>query len=209
MNVHSIYHIFFNHFRTRRMAQFARHFRLTRDTRVLDVGGGWLNWSLLPEQPQLTILNVFPAKEPNVPAEWLVADGCQLPFTDNEFDIVYSNSVIEHLGNIDNQCKFAAECQRVGKNFYIQTPNRQFFIEPHWLALFIHWLPRSTQRRLVRNFTGRGLLTRPTQRDCDALIDEIRLLNYTEMRQLFPTAQIWSEQFAGMTKSFMAVKMNP
>jgi hypothetical protein len=133
MNMHQLYTFFLRYFRTRRMRQFAEAFKLRPETRVLDVGGTPYNWSLLPFQPRLTILNIT-APPDRSGADYLVADGRQLPFRDGEFDIVYNNSVIEHLGDYASQRRFAAECRRVGRSYYVQTPNRNFFFEPHYIA---------------------------------------------------------------------------
>jgi hypothetical protein len=202
MNVHSLYRPFLRLFRKRRMRLFGRRFGITQSTRVLDVGGSEFNWRFLPERPQLVILNL---RASSGSKDWVVGDGCHLPFVDRAFDVVYSNSVIEHLGTSTNQRLFAAECARVGKRYYVQTPNRQFVVEPHLITPFIHWLPRTWQLRLLRNFTTWGLITRPTKQQCGCFLDEVRLLGYREMRALFPQAAIWRERFLGLTKSFIAV----
>lgn len=207
MNIHDLYRSFFRYFRPKRMRQFWHRFGLTVETRVLDVGGTSFNWSLTPSRPRLVILNLStPREEDQKDITWLVADGRHLPFKDNAFDVVYSNSLIEHLGNLYNQRLFAAECRRVGLRYYVQTPNKWFPIEPHLITPFIHWLPRRVQRRLLRNFTVRGLITRPTEQECEDLLKEIRLLDEWELRQLFPDAEIWHERVLGLTKSLIAVK---
>ena len=111
----------------------------------------------------------------------VLADGCRLPFADASFQVVYSNSVIEHLGSWENQEDFAKECRRVGVSYYVQTPNRHFFFEPHLLTPFIHWLPHRFQARLLRHFTVWGLITKPTPEYCEALLDELRLLGSREL----------------------------
>lgn len=205
MNIHTLYHPFLKYFRTKRMRQFCKHFSLSTQTRVLDVGGYEFNWSLVPARPQLTILNLsLPGVKGN--ATWLIADGRHLPFKNGAFDIVYGNSVIEHLGNLESQHLFATECQRVGLCYYIQTPNKYFLIEPHLITPFIHWLPRNIQRHLLRNFTVWGLITRPTEQYCDKFMNEILLLDEKELGHLFPDATIWHERVLGLTKSLIAVR---
>lgn len=208
MDIHSIYHPFQRYFRTRRMQQFWRRFRVTSHTRVLDVGGAPFNWSLLSRRPRLYILNLdFPNTRNCDAIRWIVANGCQLPFRDGSFDIVYSNSVIEHLRTLDKQSLFAQECQRVGIGYYVQTPNKWFPIEPHFIAPFIHWLPRWLQVYLLRNFTIRGLVARPSRTECLELLDELRLLDEGELRRLFPDADIWHERLLGLIKSLIAVRI--
>jgi hypothetical protein len=100
---------------------------------------------------------------------------------DGGFDLVYSNSVIEHLGGIENQRPFAAECRRVGQNYYVQTPNIWFFMKPHFITPFIHWLPCKIQRLFLRNFTVWGWITRPTRQYCVSFMKEICLLDEQQM----------------------------
>jgi hypothetical protein len=81
------------------------------------------------------------------------ADGRSLPFADDEFDVVHSNAVIEHVGGTVDQRQFAAELVRVARSGFITTPNRWFPIEPHSRVPLLHWLPRPV---LVRAMRGLG-----------------------------------------------------
>lgn len=209
MNIHRIYAPFLRHFRTKRMQQFAQSFRLIDRTRILDVGGSAFNWSLIEAKPQIVLNNINMPRgnqHDSATAEWIIADGRCLPFADGAFDIVYSNSVIEHLSTWANQQAFAAECARVGQRYYVQTPYRWFPIEPHLLTPLIHWLPKRWQRPLIRRGTVWGWLTKPSQQQCDSFHAEVRLLNQRDMRRLFPQAALWREKVLGWTKSLIAVK---
>jgi SAM-dependent methyltransferase len=188
------------------MQQFSHRFKLINGTRILDLGGDLFNWSLIPIAPSLTITNLIPPKSPVDGVIWVIADGRNLPFKNAAFDIVYSNSVIEHLGDLAGQLLFAQEVSRVGVRYYVQTPNRWFPIEPHLITPFIHYLSKSIQRRLLRNFTIWGLVTRPTPQLCEEFLREIRLLDMSSFRKLFPDAEIWLERVFGMTKSLIAVR---
>jgi methyltransferase family protein len=128
----------------------------------------------------------------------------QLP--DNSFDLVFSNSLVEHLGDFKSQKLFADEVRRLAPRYFVQTPDRLCPVEPHFVTPFIHWLPRDVQRRLIRNFTFWGLRARPSQSYCDHLSEEIALLSKREMRRLFPDATVLSERFAVVPKSLIAVK---
>lgn len=209
MNIHDLYRPFLRYFRSKRMKNFLQRFELTAETRVLDIGGSLFNWLLIPNRPQLVVLNLSISRDKRLKnVTWLVADGCYLPFKDSVFDVVYSNSVIEHLENVQNQRLFAAECRRVGLRYYVQTPNKWFPIDPHLIAPFIHWLPWWIQKRLLRNFTVRGWITRPTEQESDDFLRGIRLLGPKELRHLFPDSEIWNERVLGFSKSLIAVKLN-
>jgi SAM-dependent methyltransferase len=178
-------------FRARRMALLASTVGLTRDTRVLDVGGTIDIWRLAPVMPRLVLLNMQRARYEVGGAEAVVlGDGTRLPFADQSFDLVFSNSVIEHVGSRAQQARFAAEIARVGKRFWVQTPNRYFPIEQHLWTPFLHWLPRASGEQheyYVRHY-----------------LDSIRLLTASDLRALFPGATVRRERFLGWTKSLLA-----
>jgi hypothetical protein len=114
--------------------------------------------------------------------------------------------VIEHMGSWEDQRRFAAEIRRVGRNLYVQTPYRWFPIEPHLLALFVHWLPRSWHKRFLPLFSIRGWFRKGDDVEVGKLIDEVRLLSITEMKQLFPDCEIHRERVFGFVKSLIAVR---
>ncbi len=198
-----------SYFRRRRLERFWHNFQISPHTRVLDVGGTAAIWRLLPRRPRLVILNVVPPSDRSELTEalWIIADGCQLPFRDRAFDIVFSNSVIEHVGSAERERLFAEECKRVGVRYYVQTPNKWFPIEPHLLTPIIHMLPKPMQRRLLRNFTVWGWLKRPTPEQCDRFLQRTHLLTYTEMKELFSDARIERERVFGISKSLIALRL--
>jgi hypothetical protein len=198
-------------FRRRRMRHFMQQFRPTSGTRILDVGGTALNWSLVDVRSEVVLLNPVPPRDASLPPNltWTEGDGCALPYKDAEFDVCFSNSTIEHLHTRDNQERFASEVRRVASAYYVQTPARSFPVEPHWLGFFVHWLPHRWQRRLVRYVTLYGLVIKPDQPQIDALLDEYRLLSYSELQELFPDAEIRRERFMLLTKSYVAVRRAP
>jgi SAM-dependent methyltransferase len=208
MTIHRIYGLISPHFRKARRRIFECVMQPTPSKTILDVGGTQMFWSESDFRGQVTLLNTELDRFGNAPVvgRQVVGDGCALPFPDGSFDIVFSNSVIEHVGTWERQVKFADEARRVGRKFWIQTPAREFFIEPHLIAPFVHWLPRTWQRRLIRNFTPRGWLDRPGPAQVEEFLNEVRLISYAEMRQLFPGCRIIRERFLGMCKSYVAVK---
>jgi hypothetical protein len=72
----------------------------------------------------------------------VVADGRALPFADGEFDVAFSNAVVEHVGRREEQRRFVHELCRVARSVFVTTPNRLFPVEVHTLVPFVHWLPR-------------------------------------------------------------------
>lgn len=82
----------------------------------------------------------------------LVADGCQLPFADKSIDVVFSNAVVEHVTAAD-QRRMANEIMRVGKSWFVTTPNFWCPMELHRKLPFFHFLPNNVQRALDRRFS--------------------------------------------------------
>jgi hypothetical protein len=191
--------------------------------RILDVGGTDLNWRIIDQPARVILLNTTIPEEGydpgllaeyadastparSVSVEYVLGDGKSVPFADREFDICFSNSTIEHLFRLDEQRRFANEVRRVGRGVWVQTPARSFPFETHWLSPFVHWLPKSWQRRIGRNFTVWGWMLRPSTEGVAQLVDELRLLSYREMQELFPDCEIRRERFLGLTKSYIAVR---
>ena len=113
-------------FRSRRVKRFLSTFQLTKETRILDVGGYPLCWRDIPIQ-HITLLNTHPLCSYDrsfmtANQEFVLGDGTDLQYEDKSFDIVFSNSVIEHLGTFERQQAFAREAQRVGRVLLVQTP---------------------------------------------------------------------------------------
>jgi hypothetical protein len=193
------------------MLRFAQELGITAETRVLDIGGTPDNWRLLPVQPRLVLLNTPRAKaDLGSGTEWVAGDGRRLPFRDEAFDVVFSNSVIEHVGDSQSQRRFALEVIRTGKAYWVQTPNRGFPVEQHLLTPLIHWLPRAWQRTLAPRFNLWRYLVRVTPDRREFFIrhylDDIRLLTAAELRSLFPGAEILRERVLGATKSLIVFR---
>mgnify|MGYP001034233014 FL=1 len=184
---------------------------LPSPVRILDIGGTQDYWhSMAPEAAllgwlQVTLLNLQPqaVSMPNFTS--LVGDARAMPhFTDRQFDIVFSNSTIEHLGSFAGQQAMAGEVRRVGRGYYIQTPNRYFPIEPHFLFPGFQFLPLRLRAWLVRHFRLGWFPRLADGRQALAEVAAIRLLNEAEFRALFPGALIYRERYLGLTKSFVA-----
>jgi SAM-dependent methyltransferase len=132
---------------------------------------------------------------PNV--EVRVGDGTKLDFADGEFGAAFSSSTIEHVPK-ELQPAFAAEIRRVGRRYFVQTPNRYFPIEPHYQFPLFQFLPYRVQRALNNRFSLGW------QRKGEW--EEINLLSARQLKRLFPDAEIQRERVFGLTKSLMAVR---
>ena len=197
------------------MRRFVRECRITAETRVLDIGGTPDNWKLISVQPRVVLLNMPHTEEVfgSGATQWVAADGRRLPFRDAAFDVVFSNSVIEHVGDAANQERFASEMARVGRAYWVQTPNRWFPIEQHLLTPFLHWLPKNWQRAVLSRGSVWSALAHPTpdQRAYyyQHFLRDIHLLSARELARLFPGARIIRERFLGATKSLIAFRALP
>jgi hypothetical protein len=125
---------------------------------------------------------------------------------------VFSNSVIEHVGDAAQQRRFAGEVRRVGRRYWVQTPNRWFPLEPHLLTPFLHFLPHRWQQGLARRWTFWDLVERPSPDRRAFYIEhylaDIRLLGASELRKLFPDGWLIKERWCGITKSLIMVRDN-
>jgi SAM-dependent methyltransferase len=95
-----------------------------------------------------TSLERFAAAFPKVTV--VQADGRNLPFGDDTFELGFSNAVVEHVGGREEQRRFVHELCRVAQHVFVTTPNRFFPLEVHSLVPFAHWLPRSARDRVLR-----------------------------------------------------------
>ncbi len=209
MDVHKFYEFFFRFFRKKRMGQFSRTFSPVEQTKILDVGGTPYNWVIRKCSSQITLLNLSEPEDigdVSVNISCDIGNGTALKYSDSEFDICFSNSVIEHLSTFENQKAFAHEVSRVGKKIWVQTPAKSFFVEPHLMTPFIHYFSKRIQKKTLRNFTLWGWVARPSQEIADRFLSEVRLLTYDEMGLLFPDCEIRREKFFGFTKAYIAVR---
>jgi len=204
VNIYHIYGLLGLRFRRQRLKQFVETFQPTPSTTILDVGGCPEFWpSGFPARITIANLSIDPAYQG--PHKLVKADGRELPFNSKEFDICFSNSVIEHLGGFDNQRLFANEVQRVGSSAWVQTPAASFPIEPHFLSPCVHYFSPKLRRKLIP-LTLWALMEKPSRAQMDAVVAEISLLNASQMAALFPKFEIVRERFLGMTKSLIAVR---
>jgi len=211
-----------NHFRGKRdaalRALIARVARAGEGLRVLDLGGRATYWQrlgfawLADQGARITLLNLSEREfsqvddAPEGLFENVIGNACALDFADKQFDLAHANSVIEHVGLWHQMIDFAAETRRIGRAYYVQTPNFWFPVDPHfWKLPFIHWLPRPARAMLLRSFP---LATAGRARDLGqayGFADSNVLLTKGQMRYSFPEAEIVTERLLALPKSFIAI----
>ncbi|HEV2981808.1 MAG TPA: class I SAM-dependent methyltransferase [Solirubrobacteraceae bacterium] len=175
--------------RRRRHEQFWALTGVDARAHVLDLGCGALGLRAL--EPDLDITGVDLVERPSYPGPFVRADAAAgLPFAEDEFDLVYCSSVIEHVPRA-RRAPFAAELRRVGRGWFVQTPARSFPIEPHSLLPFAHWLPP----RLRRPYWRLGAA---------GAWEDISLLSRRELEALFGPAL--AERVGPFAKSWVCVR---
>lgn len=176
-------------------------------TTILDVGGTSAMWLGTGFEKNVTLLNLTEPKQKDLATGFKAVKANALDmhmFADQQFDIVFSNSVIEHVGSWENQRRFAAGVQRVGRHFWVQTPNRRFPVEPHFLFPLFQYFPRNMQKQIAitwkfSHFKHHGI----SREKILSELAKIRLLTEGEFKNLFIRANLIREEMFGLTKSFV------
>jgi SAM-dependent methyltransferase len=178
-----------------------------RPLTILDVGGTSGFWEAIDfskQDVEIIVLNLQPSPVSLPGYRYVTGDARDLSaFPDQSIEIVYSNSVIEHVGGPDEQARMAREIRRVGKRYFVQTPNYRFPVEPHFVFPGFQYLPLAVRAFLLTNFRL-GWFER--ERDWDRAMEavgSIRLLKKEELTKLFPEGRFYEERLFGLAKSFM------
>lgn len=198
--------------RMRRWTMFRNAFPGIERMRVLDLGGTVDTWRRSPVRPaQVIVLNLYEPGEPDensiVP---LRGDACQAADVlakadvDTSFDVVFSNSLIEHVGGHARRLELARQVRELAPRHWVQTPYRHFPLEPHWLFPGMQYMPAWARVKIATHW--------PLVHSRPANADEARqqvlwteLVSITEMREYFPTSAILRERVLGLTKSLIAL----
>ena len=181
--------------------------------RILDVGGRPEYWQPFDRAMlarcgvHITLVNfeTFTVDDPLFTA--IEGDACDLAqWPDGSFDLVHSNSVVEHVGDWPRMEAFAREVRRLAPRYYVQTPYFWFPVEPHFSAPFFHWRSEQARARLLmkrsHGFSEKAPDIGAAMRD----VQHARLLDKGQFSFLFPDADYPHERVAGLTKSLIAVR---
>jgi hypothetical protein len=191
--------------RAKRLRRFLSLMDVQPGDRILDVGGLPGIWLGSGFEHRVTLLNLTIPDSASGPFTWAAGNGCAMPqFADKSFDIVFSNSVIEHVGDRSAQQAMADEVRRIGRRYWVQTPNRHFPIEVHFLFPFFQYMPPPMRRAIARIWPFS--FAKLYHMDPVEEADHIWLLDRKSMSELFPDSMILRERFAGMVKSLVAYK---
>ncbi len=189
---------------------FLEHFRPGPTTSVLDVGvtcdGSFAESNYLeqlyPYPERIVCVGTedgshLARRHPGLRFERVRA-GEPLPFRDRDFDVVFSSAVVEHVGSRAAQREFLRELCRVGRGFFVTTPNRWFPLEHHTGIPLLHHLPAPLFRSLLRRTPWRYWSQEA----------HLNLLGAAELARAFPsgvTPTIRRVRIAGFTSNLVAL----
>lgn len=202
---------FANKLRSRRFQRFEELIApLPRPVRILDVGGtnefwerrGWAG----SRDFEITTLNLSAEERRHGNVHPVAGDATTMKeYGDKSFDVVFSNSVIEHLFTLENQQRMASEVRRVGKAYWVQTPNFWFPMEPHFHVPGWQWMPVSARVAMIRRRRCGWRGPCPDRTKAKELVREVRLMTQSELKTAFPSAKLIPERFCGLVKSWTAL----
>lgn len=196
--------------RARRWEWFGSTFPQLGDMSVIDLGGTVQSWLRAPVRPgRVHLVNLQDSFTDTLP-DWMsrdYGDACELPesILSGSYDVVFSNSVIEHVGGHERRQRFADAVHRLADRHWIQAPYRYFPLEPHFLFPGFQYLPLATRMHILRHWP---LVTNtPADRRAAVLTAlKVELPSRTEMKFYFPDSLIRAERVAGLAKSLIAIK---
>jgi Methyltransferase domain len=192
---------FIKQWRTQRFRSFIECVNPPKQARILDLGGSSYIWELMPHDFHITIVNLPDNQEQSEHDSdrytYIEGDATNLKeiFADQSFDVVFSNSVIEHVGDEAQQIAFASEVQRLGKAYWIQTPSDRFPLEVHTGMPFYWSLPCFVQNRLKKSWRDRNP-------NWAAMVEGTRVLPRRKMQELFNDAAVFVEHKLMFEKSY-------
>ena len=192
--------------RRKRSEMFSKHIRLQPGMKVLDLGGTPEIWQFVETPLDITLLNL--EFDPQFTASnykghhnltFIQGDACDTKFPSNAFDLVFSNSVIEHVGDVQKQQAFAAQVHRLAPRYWVQTPAKWFPIEAHTGMPFWWFLPERLRTKLIANW----------RKDLPLWSEYIagtRLVDRASLTRMFPNSSLLTERNVGLVKSYIVCR---
>lgn len=177
--------------------------------RIADVGGTEYYWQIsegfVEQAPvEITLINLEAVPTNGDRFHSIAGNATDLSDIDDcAFDLVHSNSVIEHVGNWDQMSKMAANVRRLAPSYYVQTPNFWFPYEPHFRCPLFHYLPEQVRAKLLMTFNLGFGGRRETLDAAMRAVQSAVLLDAKQMQTLFPDAELMRERIGFLTKSLM------
>jgi hypothetical protein len=189
--------------RQRRMSVFLTRMEVKSSYRIIDLGGTPELWEMVEQDLDITLLN-FPEVIKSYQQlnfrhhyHFLAGDACHLTDLKNsKFDLVFSNSVIEHVGSLQRQEAFAETVHKLAPRYWIQTPSLWFPIEAHCGLPFWWFYPQPIKQAWIHRWQQQGRVFLWQQ------MSETQVLTRRRLRFLFPKAQIYTEYVVGFPKSY-------
>ena len=191
--------------RRRRMRRLAL-LDLRAGDRVLDLGGTCSIWQYVETPLDVTIVNLPGVDKQVLPDSHhrfhlVVGDATDMPeYRDNQFDVVFSNSVIEHVGGEERRAAFAREVRRLAPRYFVQTPSVWFPLEAHTGIPFWWALPQSVRRRAIERW--RAKLPAWTE-----MVEGTTVIARDQLQAYFPDGAIITERVMGIPKSYAAYRL--
>ena len=179
--------------------------------KILDIGGEmdyWKNMGWHNEHCDIYLLNLETVHRPETLPGYFHVTGnaLNLPYSFGEFDLVFSNSVIEHVGSTENQQKFAEEIKRISDHYIIQTPSFWFPLEPHSLLPFFQFIPHSVRAYLIMWFNINYFPKASTHKEAVIISRSTMMLTKKRFKKLFAEADFEVEHLLGIPKSYTVIK---
>ncbi len=201
--------------RTRKLKTFNEIFCPTEQMKILDIGAeinpnGNRGLQLIDSylwKRNISAVNISPQYVANIKKQYpqinaVVADACELPWPNKHFDIVYSNAVIEHIGNFERQKRMINEIMRVGKRWFLATPNRWYPFEFHLRLPFVTWLPGNAYLLIARIIYYNHTYKKYTLGNNAT---ELRLMTSKELKSCFKDSRIIKQRVTFMPEVLIVV----
>lgn len=175
---------------------------------IVDLGGtpGW--WREAGVRPRsVTVVNLKVARPPEDWISVVRGDACDLPpeVRDRPFDLVFSNSLIEHVGGHHRRLQLAETVTSLAVHHWVQTPYRYFPVEPHWIFPGFQFLPVAVRAQITRRWRLGHVPPTNDGRQAVESVLSVELLSATELQHYFPASTIVRERVGGLVKGLIAV----